>query len=70
MYKHEWLPIEEFFFSELETLNFDAVCDSVLPYLVQKHFGYVLLPPFFFICRDLVQKWISGRQIFENGGSI
>jgi hypothetical protein len=25
-------------------------------------------PPFFFICRVLVQKWTSRRQIFENGG--
>jgi hypothetical protein len=29
-----------------------------------------VLPPFFFICRVLVQKWTSGWQIFENRGSI
>jgi hypothetical protein len=30
----------------------------------------MLIPPFFFIYRDLVQNKTSFRQIFENGGSI
>ena len=30
----------------------------------------LVLPPFFFICHVLVQKWTSGRQIFEIECSI
>jgi hypothetical protein len=33
-------------------------------------FANKLLPPFFFICHILIQKWTNRRQIFENGGSI
>jgi hypothetical protein len=38
-----------------------SVCDQLV---------YILLPPFLFICRGIVQFYTIQRQIKRNGGSI